>query len=347
MIVIKRFFKYISLALMILVPFLYGCSSTPEPKVIEQESPVIDKQRVEIETEFQNEPPPKDYTVGPNDVLFINVSGKSEMSSMIESGLSRLQGSRIDGNGNVHLPLVGSIHIDGLTVEQIENKLRKSFSKYIHDPWIVAEITNYKSKPLYLLGQFKQPDTYYMDRPLDVLQGISFGQGPDISANLRGARIIRDNKLVVVDIYRLLMEGDMSQNIWLQAGDSIYFPDVKDQKVFVIGLVNKPGPVSMIHGELTLLQALAAADFDEKASYSSDIRIIRSLSPTRGELIIVDLDKILRGESGFFQLREDDIVFVAHSGIGNWNKAMNEILPTLQAISSLLTPFVQIKYLTD
>ncbi len=88
--------------------------------MIEQDSPVIDKQSVEIETEFQNEPPPKDYTIGPNDVLFINVSGKSEMGSMIESGLSRLQGSRVDGNGNIHLPLVGSVGAsDGVVVVDV------------------------------------------------------------------------------------------------------------------------------------------------------------------------------------------------------------------------------------
>jgi polysaccharide export outer membrane protein len=63
--------------------------------------------------------------------------------------------------------------------------------------------------------------------------------------------------------------------------------------------------------------------------------------------MVVDFDKILRGEAMPLFLQQGDIVFVPKSGLGNWNDAINEILPSLQAFSTLLQPFVSIKYLSE
>jgi polysaccharide export outer membrane protein len=77
------------------------------------------------------------------------------------------------------------------------------------------------------------------------------------------------------------------------------------------------------------------------------VRIIRSYSATRGELMVVDFEKIMRGDALPLALRNGDIVYVPKSHLGDWNDAINEILPSLQAISAILQPFVQIKYLNQ
>jgi polysaccharide export outer membrane protein len=102
----------------------------------------------------------------------------------------------------------------------------------------------------------------------------------------------------------------------------------------------------MPNGRLTLAQALSSADINEGSARPTHVRIIRSLSPTRGELLVMDMEKIMKGEALPFPLMEGDIVYVPRSGVGSWNLAIQEILPSLQAISSLLQPFVQIKVLT-
>ena len=61
----------------------------------------------------------------------------------------------------------------------------------------------------------------------------------------------------------------------------------------------------------------------------------------------MDLDTILTGESRPFQLMDGDIVYVPKGFVANWNQAINEILPSLQAIGAILNPFVQIKFLRD
>jgi polysaccharide export outer membrane protein len=103
----------------------------------------------------------------------------------------------------------------------------------------------------------------------------------------------------------------------------------------------------MPNGRLSLPQALAGAGLGEIRGNLEYVRIIRSLSVTRGELLVVDVKETLKGDSLPFPLEEGDIVYVPRSAVGNWNEALKELLPTLQAFSAILQPFVQIEVLTD
>lgn len=326
-----------------------GCASyTDLPPGTVQEitaSPVIAQETVIVADIQAENPPPVDYVVGAGDVLFVNVNGRTELSSPETTGSSKVSGSRVDGSGSIRLPLVGSIQVAGLTLAQIQTRLKEVFSRYLKESWVVVEISEYRSHPLYLLGQFKSAGTYYMDRPLTMLNGLALGGGMLDTANLRSARLIRNGQTVPVDIYQLLRQGSIQQNIWLQAGDTIYVPDDKNQNVFVFGAVGKPGSVPMPNGRLTLSQALASAGFGEIKGNNEYIRIIRSLSATRGQLVVVDQNQALRGNSLPFSLVEGDIIYVPHSAVGSWNQALQEILPSLQTVSAILSPFVQIKYL--
>lgn len=316
-------------------------------------NPIVAEETVTVLPLSEPAPSPE-YIIGRGDVLFINISGKPEFSSMFTtsnySQLGKVQapsGSRVDGNGNIQIPYLGAIKVGGLTLAQAQNQIIEISKKYLNDPWVVVEVGEYKSHPLYLLGQFRNSGTFYMDRPLNLLQGIAMGNGYDGTADLTSARLIRDKKTMPVDINDLLTRGDQRHNVWLKPGDTIFIPDSKNRLVFVFGAVKKGGPVAIPPGGLTLAQAIATAELRDTGHDFRYIRIIRSLSATQGELMVVDFDKILRGEAMPLILQQGDIVYVPKSGLGNWNDAINEILPSLQAFSALLQPFVSIKYLSD
>lgn len=343
------------LGVLCVLQLLTGCSSftdLPPGSVLSiqdgQQTAVLEHESVEVAlgAAAVTTAPEKDYRIGPNDVLFINVKGHPDLSSPgAAGGNNRIAGSRVDGKGRVHLPLVGEVAVAGLTVHEARNRLQQAFRTYLQEPWVIVEVIDYRSQSLYLLGQFTTPGTYYMDRPLSLVEGLALGNGLRDSANLRSARLIRSGQTIAVDIYRLLQEGDRDQNTWLQAEDVIYVPDDRNQNVFVFGAVEKPGPVAMPNGRLNLAQALTSAGILEARAQESHVRIIRSLSPTRGELIVVDLNRIMRGQAMPFALMEGDILYVPRSRVGSWNQAIQEILPSLQAISAVLQPFVQIQYL--
>jgi len=313
----------------------------------ETTSAMVERQEVSVpllETEAQ---PSSDYRIGPGDVLFININGKAEFQNIPSAGSSKISGSRVDGSGRVAIPLVGYIPVAGLTLPEAQKKVRDSLLFYLKDPWVVIEVAEFKSLPIYLLGSFNASGIHYLDRPMNLLQGISLGSGFNTNANLRGARLSREGKVQPVDIYALLTNGDQRQNVWLRSGDTIYLPARSLQQVFVFGSVKKPGPVQMLNGQLNLAQAIATVELRDTGYDLGHVRVIRSLSTTRGELLVIDFERTMRGQALPFILQEGDIVYVPRSSFGSWNDAIAEMLPSLQLISSMLQPFVNIKYLTD
>lgn len=324
-----------------------GCarySHLPAGTVTEISSPVIEQERVVLPL-HEVDRVDREYRLGAGDVLAVNVPGVSSVTS--SGAVDNIQGYRIYGSGKVLLPLVGGVSVEGLTVDEAQEKLHVLYRSYINEPIISVEILEYKSQPIYLLGSFNTPGVQYLDRATSLVQGIALGGGLLPSADLRGARLVRGDNLVPVDIFELMYRGDMRQNIQLRSGDTVYVPGNEQQQVFVFGAVSNEGAISMLNGRLSLVQALSAAGLGKLSYDSEHIRIIRSYSATQGELMVVDLAQIMRGEAMPLPLSDGDIVYVPRSGIGDWNQALAEMLPTLQTVSSILQPFVQIKYLRE
>jgi polysaccharide export outer membrane protein len=336
---------------LLLALVVAGCApyrDLPAGSVKNIDAAVVERQAVTVAASAAADPPPPaDYVIGSGDVLFVNVNGRPELSTAGLGNNVKISGSRVDGSGAIQLPLAGSVAVAGLTVPKAGQRVAEAYRPYLKEPWAVVEVAEYRSRPLYLLGQFRRSGVIYMDRPLTLLQGIGLGDGFDGQANIRGARLIRNNRIMPVDLYDLLLNGDQTQNVWLQPGDTIFLPDNRNQQVFVFGAVKKPGPVPIPQGGLTLSQAIASAELREIGYDFRHVRVIRSHSPTRGELMVVDFDRILRGEALPMVMREGDIIYVPKSGVGTWNDAIAEILPSLQAVSAILQPFVQIKFLGD
>ncbi|MGB7630484.1 MAG: polysaccharide biosynthesis/export family protein, partial [Candidatus Deferrimicrobium sp.] len=340
---------------------LAGCASTEGLKAGMRKSitapappasPIVEKVLVKADEASPGPVPANlDYEVGIGDVLAVMVYGRPDLSTGVTAvGLSTTaglatKGSRVDGSGNIHLPLAGTVRVAGLSVKAIADSVELSLRRYVKEPSVVVEVAEYRSKPIYLMGQFRTPGVYYMERPMTFLQGITLGNGFDPSANLRGVRVLRDKKIAPVDVYSLMVEGGIDQNFWLRPGDTIFLPDNRTQNVFVFGAVNKPGPIPMAQGRMNLLEAIAAADPQSVGSNLEQVRIIRSLTTTTGELLVVDVARIRSGKTLSMQLVEGDVVYVPRNAFGTWNDAIAEILPSLNVVSALLQPFVQIKFL--
>lgn len=353
----------VSLLLVAVLVFLSGCSQFKDlkPGTVKQVSElpkaaVVDREVVMIPNATLGPVIPKPYCIGSYDILTINMNGVSDLSvGGDDSGKSsvgrgkKAAGATVDASGVIYLPQIGALKVAGLTVSQAQDAVRVAYLKYYKNPWVVIDIVEHRSKPIYLLGQFKNPGVYYMDRPMTVIEGIALGSGFDSTADLSGARITRRNGVVPIDLNSILSKGllDSGRQHWLEAGDTIYIPDTRNQQVFVFGSVKKPGPVPIPPSGINLSQAIASAELADLGYDFKHVRIIRSVSATQGELLVVDFERILRGDALPITLKAGDVVYVPRSNVGDWNTAIAEMLPSLQAISTLLQPFVNIKYLTN
>jgi len=300
------------------------------------------------------------YRLGAGDLLLVAVYGHPELSILPfpplgadSSVMSRPAGLLVDNDGTVQLPLINSVKVAGLTAAQVRDLLESRLSEYVKDPKVAVQLLFAGNIRYYLLGQFTNPGLKYSDRPLGLLEALTLGGSINLpAASLRSAYVARRGKKLPVDFRRLILEGDLMQNVRLKSGDVVVVPDRQTEQVFVFGGVPASNPsggaVPFVNGHLSLLQALALAGFGMAEHFQgrlSDVHVIRS-EADRGEFFIVDANAIMEGEAAPFELAPGDIVYVPVTALANWDMALNAIIPFLDAVSGVLQPFVQIKYLS-
>jgi polysaccharide biosynthesis/export protein len=351
---------------ILLLSFVTACGANPAVKsrslpssIKTHRQEVLDKNLV---AEIIGEREGDAYRVGPGDTLLVAVYGHPELSIAPYAGgmgsmaadRSRLAGLVIDNDGTIQFPLVGTVQIAGKTSAELKKFLESELVAYVKDPKVTIQVVFTGSIRYYLLGQFTQPGLKYSDRPLRLLEALSLGGSVELDkASLRSAYVARKGKRLPINFYRLIREGDMSQDIRMRTGDVILVPDNTNERAYVYGGAAgsnpKGGTVAFVNGRLTLLQALAQVGFgttEQVQGKLSETYVIRS-EADRGELFVIDAQQLLRGEAADFELAPGDVVYVPPTWVTSWNQVLAQLVPTLQAISGVLAPFVQIKYLSQ
>jgi len=122
--------------------------------------------------------------------------------------------------------------------------------------------------------------------------------------------------------------------------------DVVNHRVFVVGDVNKPGVVMMNDGVMSLMEAIARSGDLKDTADRTVVKIIEGGSKNP-RVRVVDLAHISAAGISSLYLRPNDIVYVQPRYMKGFNRDVNEFLVPFDAISRMLSPFVQIKVLTD
>src|SRR5262245_25122782 len=186
-----------------------------------------------------------EYRVGPTDVLKITVWGHDDLS----------RAAVVSADGSMPFPLVGDVPVAGLTPTQIESKLRDLLGKdYLVNPQVSVAVQEYRSQRVFVLGEAEKPGTYPIKGRTRLLDLLSDAGGPAKGAGrqLIVARFPEADRplapgaagstTIRVSLKRLL-DGEASENLPLQNGDTIYLP--KMTGFFVLGEVRKPGAYPM------------------------------------------------------------------------------------------------------
>ncbi len=334
---------------------LSGCDPVPRtsPNVIQSlpQSAVLSSQTETLTPDelrqVSDTSPDNAYILGPDDVIAVYVYLHPELD--VPTPNNSGGGALITSDGTVELPLIGGMHLGGLTLAQAQVALTNAYATYVTDPKISVQLQSAQSLRYYLLGEFSQPGIKYPVHPLTLLEALALGGSVNLpTADLYEAYVAQGNVKLPVDLYSLLVNGDLTQNIPLASGDAIVIPSSASEFAYIFGAIGKPGPEQFVSGSLSLLQALSSAGLDLPNYTNADlsrIHIIRARA-TSAQFMIVDATMIMRGQSASFALEPGDIVFVPPTAVASWNQVLQQILPSLQVISGVLNPFVQIRYLS-
>ena len=167
--------------------------------------------------------------------------------------------ARVTERGTVLFPMIGEVPVSGLTPSQagarIADKLRNG--KYVVNPEVTVSIAQVNSRQVSVLGNVNKPGRYPLDsvsvKLTDVLAtaGGVAGTGADfvtvVSAN---------NRKTDVDLAAMFRNGDLTKNVELQPGDTVYVH--RAPMIYVYGEVQKGGAYRL-EPNMTVMQAIALA----------------------------------------------------------------------------------------
>jgi polysaccharide export outer membrane protein len=158
------------------------------------------------------------YIVGPMDVLEIQVWKEPDFSREV----------LVRPDGNITLPLVGDIHVSGMTTMALKDLLSARLRGFIDNPEVTVILLQSRSKNFFIIGKINRPGTYPLMNHMTVLQAISVAGGLGEWADKDSIRIIRRSggKEVILrfDYNKVISGKNLEQNIPLEPNDTIVVP---------------------------------------------------------------------------------------------------------------------------
>jgi polysaccharide export outer membrane protein len=158
------------------------------------------------------------YIIGPQDVLEISVWKEPDFTTRT---------APVRPDGKISLPLINDVQAAGLTPVQLAASLAVMLRKYLTQPQVTVIVTQTNSKRVYVLGEMNHPGPIPLLPGLTVLQALSSAGGFNQFANQKKIYVLRTEggkETRYPFNYKKAIRGDITQNILLQAGDTIVVP---------------------------------------------------------------------------------------------------------------------------
>lgn len=211
----------------------------------------------------------ENYILGPGDQVQLSMFDQPDLFNSAYPVLV---------DGTLSLPLLGSVSVDGLTLRQASNVISAKYTRYFKRPIISVALSSPRGINVGITGEVSRPGSYPVSSDKAQLptltEALTLAGGTTQAADLRQIQLRRPRKsapddVVIVDLWRLLQTGDLSQDITLRDGDSVYVPTattfnpaesaqiadasfaaakVEPLNVAVVGEVYRPGPYTLNSG---------------------------------------------------------------------------------------------------
>jgi polysaccharide export outer membrane protein len=270
------------------------------------------------------------FSLGRGDILSIAVYDEPDLS---------LEAVPIRPDGYISFPLIGDVRAAGLDVEELNQEITRLLGEYLLEPRVSVVVMEFNSLDYTIDGEVVHPGVYPLSSEVSLTKAVAsaggFNKGQYRAstielADLEHAFIARENKPLPVDFVRLFRDGDLRFDIALQPGDYIRIPSGLSQEVYVLGEVNEP-MLFAYRENMPMSRILAQAEGMTPDADQSRIHIVRGAlhNPT---VIVVDFQKVVLGQAMDVQLEPGDIVYVPATGLTDWSRMMDKILPSIQTI---------------
>lgn len=184
-------------------------------------------------------PLPNDYKISLRDQFIVILSGSKDAIFNLNVKL----------DGTILFPELGAISVVGLSLQEVKDKLSQLIEQSYIGVNIDVSMQNLSAKKITIVGAVKTPGTYLINPFSTITSALAYSGGVSEIGSLRDIKLIRNNKVVLsFDLYDLLIKGDRSKDLTLEAGDTLLI-DAASKFVEISGAVKRPAIYEILEGE--------------------------------------------------------------------------------------------------
>ena len=245
-----------------------------------------------------NLPTPANYRLGAGDEIIIDIWGTSQVSIQ----------QTITPDGAINIDNLGLVFLNGMTVNQATNYLRKELNKIYaglsdENPTshIKVSLGNSRTIQVNVMGEVYQPGTYAISAFSTVFHALYNAGGVSDIGSLRNIQVVRNGKSIAnVDVYDFIMQGKTKDDISLQEGDVIIV-NPYEALVKIEGNVKRPMKYEMKADETVATLLKYAGNFASDA-YTRSMKLVRQNGKEYQIFTVDDMDYSV------FKLKDGDVL---------------------------------------
>ncbi|MEG4408024.1 polysaccharide biosynthesis/export family protein [Microcoleus sp. MON2_D5] len=214
------------------------------------------------------------YTLGPGDRIALDIFGVPEFSKEYQ----------VLVDGTLNLPIIRSVSIQGLTLQQAANVITQRYEPFINVPVVTVTVIVARPLNIGLAGEVTRPGSYKINPTREgggvkfptLMEMLQLAQGVTSAGDMRNVQIRRPRRggpeqVTTVDLQDFLETGNLRQDVTIRDGDTIFVPTAsalntqevrqrasanfsaditKPIGVVIVGEVNRPGPYTVFASDV-------------------------------------------------------------------------------------------------
>jgi polysaccharide export outer membrane protein len=214
------------------------------------------------------------YTLGPGDRIALEIFGVPEFSREYQ----------VLVDGTLNLPIIRSVSIQGLTLQEAANAITRRYEPFINVPVVTVTLVTARPLNIGLAGEVTRPGSYKINPTRDgggvkfptLMEMLQLAKGVTSAGDMRNVQIRRPRRggpeqVFTVDLQNFLETGNLRQDVTIRDGDTIFVPtasalnteEVRQRAsanfsaditqpigVVIVGEVNRPGPYTVFASDV-------------------------------------------------------------------------------------------------
>src|SRR4028118_393703 len=214
------------------------------------------------------------YTLGSGDRIALEIFGVPEFSREYQ----------VLVDGTLNLPIIRSVSIQGLTLQEAANVITRRYEPFINVPVVTVTLVTARPLNIGLAGEVTRPGSYKINPTRDgggvkfptLMEMLQLARGVTSAGDMRNIQIRRPRRggpeqVATVDLQNFLETGNLRQDVTIRDGDTIFVPtasalnteEVRQRAsanfsaditqpigVVIVGEVNRPGPYTVFASDV-------------------------------------------------------------------------------------------------